>query len=132
MKVKNLIVFSKRLRQARIAKGLSQLDLAQEVVVSLNSVKAWEKASASINGVNLTNVAYALGVSKEYLAGYDDKGCLIEEMCAHSPTRDDNLVPNLDGLKKYVSQLMDGYNLNGKKRIVVGHALAIIETALNE
>ena len=132
MKVRNLIVFSKRLRHARIAKGLSQLDLAQEVVVSLNSVKGWERGSASINGVNLTNVSYALGVSKEYLAGYDDEGGPIEEMYAHSPTRDDNSVPNLDGLKKYVSRLMDNNNLSGKKRIVVGHALAIIETTLNE
>lgn len=132
MKVKNLIVFSKRLRQARIAKGLSQLDLAQEVVVSLNSVKAWERGSASINGVNLTNVSYALGVSKEYLAGYDDEGGPIEEMCVHNPVNDDNSIFNLDGLKKYVSRLMDNNNLSGKKRIVVGHALAIIETTLNE
>lgn len=132
MKVRNLIVFSKRLRQARIAKGLSQLDLAQEVVVSLNSVKAWERGSASINGVNLTNVSYALGVRKEYLAGYDDEGGPIEEMCVHNPVNDDNSIFNLGGLKKYVSRLMDNNNLSGKKSIVVGHALAIIETALKE
>ena len=132
MKVKNLIVFSKRLRQARILKGLSQLQMAQQIAVSIQSVRMWENGTSSLTGVNLTKLSDLLEVSEEYLAGYDNEDIVIEEMCVHNPVNDDNSILNLDGLKKYVSRLMDNNNLSGKKRIVVGHALAIIETTLNE
>ena len=131
MKVKNLIVFSKRLKQARIIKGLTQLDVAQQIAVSIQSVRMWENGTSSPTGVNLTKLADLLDTMEEYLAGYDEDIFPQENAEAVSESND-NLTVDLKGLKSYVSQLMDGYNLNGKKRIVVGHALAIIETALNE
>lgn len=131
MKVKNLIVFSKRLKQARIIKGLTQLDVAQQIAVSIQSVRMWENGTSSPTGVNLTKLADLLDIMEEYLAGYDEDIFPQENAEAVSESNN-NLTVDLKGLKSYVSQLMDGYNLNGKKRIVVGHALAIIETALNE
>lgn len=131
MKVKNLIVFSKRLKQARIIKGLTQLDVAQQIAVSIQSVRMWENGTSSPTGVNLTKLADLLDTMEEYLAGYDED-IFPQENAETVSESNDNLTVDLKGLKSYVSQLMDGYNLNGKKRIVVGHALAIIETALNE
>ena len=132
MKVKNLKIFSERLKATRVARRMTQLELAQEIAVSLDSVKKWERGIVNINGLNLKKLSDVLGVSQEYLAGYDDVGPITEEIEVVSIVNGDNSTFNLDGLKKYVSHLMDNNNLNGKKRRVVGHALAIIETTLNE
>lgn len=73
MKVKNLVTFSKRLREARVIKGLTQLQMAQQITVSIQSVRMWENGTSSLTGVNLTKLSDLLGVSEEYLAGYDDE-----------------------------------------------------------
>lgn len=132
MKVKNLVTFSKRLREARVIKGLTQLQMAQQIAVSIQSVRMWENGTSSLTGVNLTKLSDLLGVSEEYLAGYDDEVVVTEGITSGSSVSGDCSTLNLDGLKAYVSRLMDNNNLSGKKRIVVGHALAIIETALKE
>lgn len=132
MKVKNLKIFSERLKATRVARRMTQLELAQEIAVSLDSVKKWERGIVNINGLNLKKLSDVLGVSQEYLAGYDDVGPITEEIEVVSIVNGDNSTFNLDGLKKYVSRLMDNNNLSGKKRIVVGHALAIIEMTLKE
>lgn len=132
MKVKNLVTFSKRLREARVIKGLTQLQMAQQIAVSIQSVRMWENGTSSLTGINLTKLSDLLGVSEEYLAGYDDEVVVAEGITSGSSVSGDCSTLNLDGLKEYVSRLMDNNNLSGKKRIVVGHALAIIETALKE
>lgn len=132
MKVKNLKIFSEKLKATRVARRMTQLELDQEIAVSLDSVKKWERGIVNINGLNLKKLSDVLGVSQEYLAGYDDVGAITEEIEEASIVNGDNATFNLEGLKKYVSHLMDNNNLNGKKRIVVGHAMAIIETTLKE
>ena len=132
MKVKNLVTFSKRLREARVIKGLTQLQMAQQIAVSIQSVRMWENGTSSLTGVNLTKLSDLLGVSEEYLAGYDDEIIITEEVTEHLVISNNCTIVDISGLKAYVSKLMDGCNLSGKKRIVVGHALAIIETTLNE
>ena len=132
MKVKNLVTFSKRLREARVIKGLTQLQMAQQIAVSIQSVRMWENGTSSLTGVNLTKLSDLLGVSEEYLAGYDDEIIITEEVTEHLVISNNCTIVDINGLNAYVSKLMDGCNLSGKKRIVVGHALAIIETALKE
>ena len=132
MKVKNLVTFSKRLREARVIKGLTQLQMAQQIAVSIQSVRMWENGTSSLTGVNLTKLSDLLGVSEEYLARYDDEIIITEEVTEHLVISNNCTIVDINGLKAYVSKLMDGCNLSGKKRIVVGHALAIIETALKE
>ena len=55
MKVVNLKIFSERLKAAREAKGMTQLELAQAIAVSLASVKSWERGTTNVNGLNLKN-----------------------------------------------------------------------------
>ncbi len=56
-----------RIRAARLARGMTQHDLADEVGVSRSAVAQWEtERSGQIRG-NLTRIAAALGVSVEHL-----------------------------------------------------------------
>ena len=63
MKVKNLKIFSERLKATRVARRMTQLELAQEIAVSLDSVKKWERGIVNINGLNLKKLSDVLGVS---------------------------------------------------------------------
>ena len=56
MKVKNLKIFSERLKATRVARRMTQLELAQEIAVSLDSVKKWERGIVNINGLNLKKI----------------------------------------------------------------------------
>ncbi len=56
-----------RIRDARVAKGWSQSELAAAVGVSRSAVAQWETARAGQVIVNLGRVARALGVGVEWL-----------------------------------------------------------------
>lgn len=70
MKVKNLKIFSERLKATRVARRMTQLELARAIEVFLESVKSWERGTTNINELNLKKISDVLGVSEEYLAGY--------------------------------------------------------------
>lgn len=56
-----------RIRAARLARGMTQADLAEEVGVSRSAVAQWEtERSGQVRG-NLTRIASVLGVTVEHL-----------------------------------------------------------------
>lgn len=56
-----------RIRAARAARGMTQLDLAQAVGVSRSAVAQWETERAGQVSGNLTRIASVLGVSVAHL-----------------------------------------------------------------
>jgi transcriptional regulator with XRE-family HTH domain len=61
--------FGKRLRSARLKRGLSQEGLARLVNVSKNSVQNWERSSALPRAEAIVAMSRALDVSSDYLLG---------------------------------------------------------------
>ena len=61
--------FGSRLRKARMAAGLTQLDVARAVGVTLTTYKRYEQGGSIPNIEIATNIAGALNVSIKYLAG---------------------------------------------------------------
>ena len=69
------VTFAKRLREARLAAGLTQEQLAHACGVTNRAVSAWEKGRASdILAENLFAAADKLGVDPRWLAtGHEDQ-----------------------------------------------------------
>lgn len=131
-KVKNLRIFAGRLKGARDEKGMTELELAQEVAVSVSSVKCWEKGITNINSINLGKLSQVLGVSEEYLTGEVDENQITEAENSGLFTQNCNHAIDISTVKKLVNKLVCDRNLSEEKHTIVNHALAIIETALNE
>jgi len=69
-----------RIRAARLARGMTQADLAQVVGVSRSAVAQWEtERSGQVRG-NLTRIASVLGVSVQHLlSGAESSGIVGPE-----------------------------------------------------
>lgn len=132
MKVVNLKIYAERLTSAREAKGMTQLELAQAVAVSLASVKSWERGTTNVNGLNLKKLADVLGVSEEYLAGYTDDDQSTDVGDRGLFTQNCNHTIDINTVKELVNKLVSDHNLSEGNQIVVDHALAIIEMTLKE
>jgi transcriptional regulator with XRE-family HTH domain len=66
-----------RIRAARLARGLTQADLAVSVGVSRSAVAQWEtERSGQVRG-NLTRIASVLGVSVEHLLRGTEGGLVV-------------------------------------------------------
>jgi len=75
--MENQLLFSKRLKEAREAKGLKQRELAERIGVSYQTVSSYEKADASgkVKSPTLDNataIAKELGVSLDWLCGIEE------------------------------------------------------------
>ena len=132
MKVVNLKIYSERLKAAREAKGMTQLELAQAAAVSLSSVKNWERGITNVNGLNLKKLSDILGVSEEYLAGYTDDDQFTEAGDKGLFAKNCNHTIDINTVKELVNKLVSDHNLSEGNQIVVDHALAIIEMTLKE
>lgn len=131
-KVKNLRILAGRLKGARDEKGMTELELAQEVAVSVSSVKGWEKGITNINSINLGKLSQVLGVSEEYLTGEVDENQITEAENSGLFTQNCNHAIDISTVKELVNKLVCDRNLSEEKHTIVNHALAIIETTLNE
>ena len=74
--MENLLLFSKRLKEAREAKGLTQKELAERISVSYQTISAYERidASGKVKGPTLENamaLARELGTSIDWLCGME-------------------------------------------------------------
>jgi len=71
---------AQRLREARVALGLSQVQLAQRMGVDPGVLNSWETRGARPSAGNLGRVAFALGlsVSDLYLSDSDAVGTLVD------------------------------------------------------
>ena len=112
MKVVNLKIFSERLKAAREAKGMTQLELAQAIAVSLASVKSWERGTTNVNGLNLKKLSDVLGVSEEYLAGYTDDDQSTEVGDRGLFTQNCNHTIDINTVKELVNKLVSDHNLS--------------------
>ena len=65
-------IFPSRLKDARKAKGLSQPELAEAVLVSTSSMCGYEKGKTFPSIDTAARIAKVLGVSLDYLAGLDN------------------------------------------------------------
>ena len=66
-------MLSDRIREIRIAKRISQVDLAKELGVTKQSVSNWENDNIQPSIEMLSRIADALSVSTDYLLGRDEK-----------------------------------------------------------
>ena len=65
-------IFSERLKELRIEKGIGQVDLAKEVDVSKGIISLWENGLREPKLSNLIVLATYFGVSIDYLVGIED------------------------------------------------------------
>ena len=64
--------FSKRLRELRVDRGLTQVTLAKALKVSQSSIAKWEKGDLEPNLETLGNIRTFFKVSMDYLLGFED------------------------------------------------------------
>ena len=64
----------KRVRETRVARGLSQSALAEQLGVSFQQVQKYERGSNRMGASRLADVAKILGVSIGYLFEVEDQG----------------------------------------------------------
>ena len=60
-----------RLREARKAKGMTQVDVANYIGLSQGSYSCWEKGRVKIDSMSLSRLATLFGVTTDYLLGVD-------------------------------------------------------------
>ena len=66
-------MLSLKIREIRIAKKISQVELAKTLGVTKQSVSNWENDNIQPSIEMLTRIADALSVSADYLLGRDEK-----------------------------------------------------------
>ena len=65
--------FGQRLHNARLAKGLSQSQVAQALGVTQPSYADWERSAVSLKPEYLPKLSQALGVSVDHLLGIEQR-----------------------------------------------------------
>lgn len=66
-------MFHERIKALRLAKGISQVDLAKRLGVTKQSVSNWENDNIQPSIEMLIKISRSLCVSSDYLLGLDDR-----------------------------------------------------------
>ena len=66
-------MLNERIKQLRIGRGLSQVDLAEELGVSKQSVSNWENDNIQPSIEMLVKISHIFSVSTDYLLGEDSR-----------------------------------------------------------
>lgn len=66
-------MLSQRIREARTARGMSQVELARRVGISKQSLSNWENGNILPSVEMLTRLAWHLNITTDYLLGVDDR-----------------------------------------------------------
>lgn len=111
----NMTLFSKRLKEARTDKNMTQKELSEKSGVSTVMISAYERSNTN-SGKNpaLNNIyaiATALGVSIDWLCGIDKEQESTEGI--NTTTLLKSLINILDTLKYYIEELPNK-GINGK------------------
>ncbi len=69
-------MLSEKIREIRIAKKISQVELAKALGVTKQSVSNWENDNIQPSVEMLSKIADVLCVTTDYLLGRDDRRCL--------------------------------------------------------
>ena len=70
-------IISRRMRELRIKKGLTQSHIAEELNVSRSTVASWENGVSEPNGVELRELCEFFTVSADYLLGRVDECTMV-------------------------------------------------------
>ncbi len=65
-------VFVERLKELRIEKGLSLVQLAKETGISKSAISFWENGDRIPTALNIITLAKYFEVSSDYLLGLED------------------------------------------------------------
>ena len=66
-------VFSKRLKELRIAKGVSQKEIANAIGVDVSSISYWERDIYEPKANYIAKMARFFAVSADFLLGLEDE-----------------------------------------------------------
>ena len=69
----NLLVLNERIKELRVARGLSQVELAEKIGISKQSVSNWENDNIQPSIEMLIKIARTFSVSTDYLLGEDER-----------------------------------------------------------
>lgn len=67
-----MVAFAERLKELRVARGVSQAKVAKEIGVSRYAVYAYEKEKSAPSLESLVALADYFGVTVDYLLGHSD------------------------------------------------------------
>ena len=67
-----MIQFKERLKELRLEKGLSQIQLAQETGLGKSAIGLWELGQRIPNALAIITLAKYFGVTTDYLLGVTD------------------------------------------------------------
>ncbi len=65
-------VFSERLKELRIGRGLTQKELAKETNLSKSAIAFWELNKRTPNAIAIVTLAKYFGVTSDYLLGLSE------------------------------------------------------------
>lgn len=94
------MIVGKRLREARINKGLTQSQLGEILGVTKGAVSLYESEQRSPKSENILEMIYALGVSADYLLGSDVIVEVIDEEAPKYRTVTKNEMKVIEELRK--------------------------------
>lgn len=99
------IMLHERIRQLRMAQGMSQTSLAEELGVTKQSVSNWENDNILPSIEMLVNIAHVFHVSTDYLLGLDgrrniDARGLSPSQAAHVQSLVNSIRPAGHGMDK--------------------------------
>ena len=98
-------MMEKRIKEARIALGWSQADLARRMFVTQPSVADWESGRKAPHTKNLARLAMLLGVSFEWLTTGRGEMHTSAKLKAREPATDDWILPEERRLLSSYSRL---------------------------
>ena len=67
-----MVKFAERLKEARLSKGLTRLQLAEQLQVSLRCISYWETGQRECDFATLMQLATTLDCSADYLLGLSE------------------------------------------------------------
>ena len=91
-------MLNQRIRELRTAKNISQVELAEALGVTKQSVSNWENDNIQPSIEMLMRLAGFFSVSTDYLLGFDDRVFL--EVSGLSPEKIRHIQQIIDDIKK--------------------------------
>lgn len=105
------IAFGDRLREARLQKGLTQEQLAQQIGVAKSTLTGYEKGNREPDVFKIKKILEALDVDSDYLLGIDRK----KESPESAATNSEDTQYEILGQKIYETLLACGYVEEGQE-----------------
>ena len=105
-------IFSERLREARIMRGLTQEELAERAVINRISISVWENGRQQPSLGNFFGLAWALEVSCDYLLGHVEDPNPVMNDDPFYRTFENLTIEDRDIVREFTASM----NIRGKMR----------------